>query len=87
VQYKLNLGTGKGFSVREVIRACEQITGRRIPCRTVARRPGDPPALVADATQASAQLDWTPRYTSIEDIVETAWRWHQAHPNGYGSPP
>ena len=84
MQLKLNLGTGNGFSVREVIRACEQIAGRPIACRVVARRPGDPPALVADATQARTLLGWTPNYTSIESIVETAWRWHQAHPHGYG---
>lgn len=80
---KLNLGTGRGYSVREVINACRQATGHPIPVKLGARRPGDPPELVADARRAREQLDWQPRYLEIQPIVETAWRWHQGHPRGY----
>jgi UDP-arabinose 4-epimerase len=72
----VNLGTGRAFSVREVIAAAEQVTGRRIPVRETDRRPGDPPVLVADATRARALFGFAPRYTEIAPIVETAWRWH-----------
>jgi UDP-glucose 4-epimerase len=81
---KLNLGTGRGYSVRQVIDACRQVTGHSIPETIGARRPGDPPELVADATRAREQLGWQPRYVDIESIVQTAWRWHQSHPRGYG---
>ena len=80
---KLNLGTGRGNSVREVIDACRRVTGHAIPEVVGPRRPGDPPELVADSTLAQKTLDWKPRYTKIDDIVATAWKWHQAHPNGY----
>jgi len=80
----LNLGTGHGNSVQEVIDACRRITGHAIPTIIGPRRPGDPPELVADATLAAQTLDWQPRYTVIDEIVETAWRWHQSHPHGYG---
>jgi UDP-glucose 4-epimerase len=81
---ELNLGTGQGQSVRQVIDACRRVTGHPIPEVIGPRRPGDPPQLVADARRAAAALDWRPRYTSIESIVETAWRWHRSHPRGYG---
>ncbi|MDX1943969.1 MAG: UDP-glucose 4-epimerase GalE [Pirellulaceae bacterium] len=81
----LNLGTGRGYSVREVIDACRRITGHPIPAVLGPRRPGDPPQLIADATLARQTLGWTPRYPTIESIVETAWRWHQSHPRGYAS--
>ena len=84
VALRLNLGTGRGYSVREVIDACRTISGREIAEIAGARRPGDPPTLVADASRARDQLGWTPRYTTIESIVETAWRWHSSHPEGYG---
>jgi UDP-glucose 4-epimerase len=80
---KLNLGTGRGYSVREVIDACRQATGHPIPVKMGARRSGDPPALVADARRAREQLGWQPRYLEIGSIVETAWGWHQSHPQGY----
>lgn len=80
---KLNLGTGKGNSVREVIEACRRVTGHAIPEVTAPRRPGDPPELVADSSLAQCTLNWQPRYTSIDEIVATAWKWHQAHPHGY----
>ena len=81
----LNLGTGKGCSVLEVIEACRQVTGHEIPTVQGERRAGDPAELVADATRAREQLGWRPQYNDIHSIVETAWRWHQSHPNGYGS--
>lgn len=82
---QLNLGTGKGNSVREVIDACRRVTGHAIPEVMGQRRPGDPPELVADSRRAKAELDWQPQYTDIESIVETAWRWHSSHPKGYAS--
>lgn len=83
-ELKLNLGTGQGASVLEVIEACRKVTGHPIPAEVVGRREGDPPALVADASLAQKVLNWQPKYTSIESIVASAWRWHQAHPNGFG---
>jgi UDP-glucose-4-epimerase GalE len=80
---KLNLGTGRGYSVREVIEACRRVTGHAIPDIVGPRREGDPPELIADATAARSTLGWQPRYTTIDAIVETAWRWHQTHPRGY----
>ncbi len=79
----LNLGTGHGHSVREVIDACRDVTGHKIPVEIGARRAGDPPKLVADATRAHQQLGWQPQYTDIRHIVETAWNWHRQHPRGY----
>lgn len=81
---KMNLGTGRGHSVREVIDACRRVTGHAIPEKIGPRRPGDPPELVADSRLAQRTLDWQPQYTDIESIVATAWRWHQSHPRGYG---
>jgi UDP-glucose 4-epimerase len=80
---KVNLGTGRGYSVREVIDACRKVTGHPIPAVIAPRRAGDPPALIADGRLAGKLLDWTPQYTTIESIVETAWRWHQKRPRGY----
>jgi len=80
----VNLGTGRGHSVREVIAVAERVSGRRIPVKETARRPGDPPVLFADPTRAEAILGWRARTTELEDIIRTAWRWHSAHPNGYG---
>jgi UDP-glucose 4-epimerase len=81
---QLNLGTGQGHSVREVIEACRRVTGHEIPELIAARRPGDPPELVADSSKAQELLDWKPEFTTIESIVETAWKWHRTHPGGYG---
>jgi len=83
-EMKLNLGTGQGASVHEVIEACRHVTGHAIPADLSERRPGDPPALVADASLARQTLGWQPEYTDVESIVESAWRWHQSHPNGFG---
>ncbi|MDS0794170.1 UDP-glucose 4-epimerase GalE [Burkholderia pseudomultivorans] len=71
----LNLGTGNGTSVLEAIRAVETVTGRRVPTVTATRRPGDPPALYADATKADLVLGWQPRFTAIERMVEHAATW------------
>jgi UDP-arabinose 4-epimerase len=76
---QLNLGTGHGNSVREVIAAVERATGRPVPHRQVARRAGDPPALVADARKAFATLGWKPKYPDLQTIVDHAVRWHQRH--------
>jgi len=81
---QVNLGTGKGHSVLEVIEACRKITGHEIPAEVAPRRAGDPPELVADSSLAKKTLGWKPEFESIESIVETAWAWHQSHPNGYG---
>jgi UDP-glucose 4-epimerase len=82
---RINLGNGNGFSVLDVIRASEQVTGKSIPSRVSPRRKGDPASLVASAGRAAEVLDWHPAYTSLETIIETAWKWHKEHPNGYRS--
>jgi UDP-glucose-4-epimerase GalE len=79
----LNVGIGRGYSVREVIETAQRVTGKSIAVREAARRPGDPPALVADAAKAGRELGWSPRYTNLHEIVETAWNWHKSHPRGY----
>jgi len=81
----INLGTGRGTSVREIIEACREVTGHPIPEVMGERRAGDPPKLIADATLARKLLGWQPKYTDVRSIVETAWRWHQSHPRGYAS--
>jgi UDP-glucose-4-epimerase GalE len=80
----LNLGTGRGYSIREVIKTAEQVTGKPIAAKDAARRPGDPPALVAAANLAREKLGWSPRYPELKQIIETAWAWHRSHPHGYG---
>jgi UDP-glucose 4-epimerase len=77
-----NLGNGKGYSVHEIIRMCEKVTGREARVEYVERRPGDPPVLVASAEKAERMLGWKPMY-NLEGIVQTAWKWHSAHPDGY----
>jgi UDP-glucose-4-epimerase GalE len=79
-----NVGIGRGYSVREVIRTVEEVTGRSVPVREGPRRPGDPPALVADATRIRTELGWAPKYDDLKSIVETAWNWHRTHPDGFG---
>ncbi|MGY8955652.1 MAG: UDP-glucose 4-epimerase GalE [Alphaproteobacteria bacterium] len=76
----VNLGTGAGYSVREIIEACRQITGAPIPHQDSARRAGDPPHLVATASRANALLGWNPAHSDLETIVATAWRWHSENP-------
>ncbi len=82
---QLNLGTGRGASVREVIDACRRVTGHAIPSQLGTRRPGDPPELVADSSKAQQVLQWRPHYNDVESIVRTAWNWHSKHPHGYRS--
>lgn len=79
-----NLGTGRGYSVNELIESCRRITGRPINVRVGPRRDGDPPQLIAAPQKAMETLGWRPQYTDLNEIVETAWRWHQRHPRGYG---
>jgi UDP-glucose 4-epimerase len=78
-----NLGNGDGYSVRDVIRTCEKVSGQSIPVDEKPRRPGDPPRLVAAADKATAELGWRPAFPKLEQIVDSAWRWHLKHPNGY----
>lgn len=73
----LNLGTSKGYSVQEVLDTCRKITGQEVPHSRAPRRPGDPAALVADATQAQSKLDWNPKHSSLENIISTDWQWHK----------
>jgi UDP-glucose 4-epimerase len=78
-----NLGNGNGYSVREVIETVKRISGRDFKVSEVARRPGDPAILTADASKALKQLKWQPKWKKLDDIVLSAWKWHQSHPNGY----
>lgn len=80
-----NLGIGNGFSVLEVVESARRITGHAIPAVMGERRPGDPARLVAGVGRARTELGWSPRFTEIDQIVESAWKWHKAHPNGYAS--
>lgn len=70
-----NLGTGRGFTVLEVVEAVKKITGRDIPCRFAPRRPGDAPELVADGSRAMQQLGWQPQHSDLETIIRDAWQW------------
>lgn len=81
----LNLGTGHGYSVLEVIETAREVTGRDIRIRFEPPRPGDPPRLVADAAKAKAVLDWTPNKSDLRSIIASAWQWRQKHPHGYAS--
>src|SRR5690606_18002204 len=78
-----NLGIGRGYSVREVIDACERVTGMKITVKTGDRRPGDPPSLYANADKIRKSLGWSAKFTSLDEIVRTAWQWFNAHPEGY----
>ena len=78
-----NLGTGRPHSVREVIRAVERVTGRRVTTEAAPRRRGDPAVLCAAAGRIGRELGWQPAYVSLDEVVETAWRWHAAHPRGF----
>jgi len=79
----VNLGTGTGRSVREVVDAARRVTGRAVPTVERPRRPGDPPELVAAVGRAATVLGWRASHSSLEEILGSAWRWHQAHPQGY----
>jgi len=78
-----NLGTGKPFSVREIIQAVEKVTGKKVPLIEAPRRAGDPPALFADSSKAKNELGWKVKFPDAESIIATAWGWHRTHPNGY----
>jgi UDP-glucose 4-epimerase len=80
-----NLGTGHGFSVREVLETVRRVTGHPIPAREVARRPGDPAVLVAGSDSIKRDLQWQPRFPELESIVRSAWEWRRMHPGGYAS--
>ena len=79
-----NLGTGGGSSVREVIAACRKITGRKVDTVERPRRAGDPPRLIASSEKIEKELCWRPEFQSLDTIIESAWKWHQKFPNGYG---
>ena len=78
-----NLGNGRGFSIQELIDVAREITGHPIPTRVVARRPGDPAILIASSEKIRRELGWQPQYPDLRAILESAWKWHVAHPNGY----
>jgi len=78
-----NLGNGKPLSVRDVLKSIERVTGRKVPAAEGPRRPGDPGVLFASSDRIKRELGWKPHYEDIDVIVETAWRWRDAHPQGY----
>ncbi|MDP4088131.1 MAG: UDP-glucose 4-epimerase GalE [Bacillota bacterium] len=78
-----NLGNGKGFSVKEVIEAARRVTAREIKAEVAPRRAGDPAVLIASSQKAIDALGWEPKFNSLETIIETAWKWHLGHPQGY----
>lgn len=78
-----NVGLGRGFSVKEVLDAADRVVGQPIPRELAPRRAGDPAFLVADSSRIQAELGWSPQYTDLERIIETAWRWHKSHPHGF----
>ena len=78
-----NLGNGQGFSVKQVIETARKITGHAIPTKMGPRRAGDPPILIAGSEKIRQELGWKPKYPKLEDIVQSAWNWHQSHPKGY----
>ncbi|WP_163852581.1 UDP-glucose 4-epimerase GalE [Paenibacillus elgii] len=79
-----NLGNGKGFSVKEVIDIAREVTGHAIPAVVEARRAGDPAVLVASSERGRTELGWQPKRDSLQQIIASAWAWHQANPDGYG---
>ena len=78
-----NLGNGIGFTVNEIIESARKVTGLDIPAKYEARRAGDPSKLIASSEKAKTVLGWKPEYPDVEKIIETAWKWHKSHPNGY----
>lgn len=79
----LNIGTGQGYSVREIVEAAERVTGMDIPVVEAPRRPGDPDVLVADPRAIREVLGWKPKYSDLDTIIRSAWNWHRTHPQGY----
>jgi UDP-glucose 4-epimerase len=80
----LNLGTGRGFSVKEIIRTAEAVTGKKVPVAMGPRRAGDAVALYADPSRAKKMLGWEAEHKDPKSIIESAWRWFKDHPRGYG---
>jgi UDP-glucose 4-epimerase len=78
-----NLGSGNGYSVREVIETARQVTGHPIPANEQPRRPGDSPRLVASSERIKRELGWTPEHDNLNEIISSAWDWHKSHPKGY----
>ena len=78
-----NLGNGEGFTVKEVIDTAREITGRTIRADAAPRRAGDPAVLVAASNKIRKELDWAPRFPHVREIIESAWQWRQANPDGY----
>jgi UDP-glucose 4-epimerase len=78
-----NLGSGNGYSVREVIETARQVTGHAIPAKELPRRPGDSARLVASSEKIKQELGWEPEHDNLHEIVSSAWEWHQSHPKGY----
>ncbi len=79
-----NLGSGAGFSVKQVIETARAVTGHAIPAETANRRPGDPPRLIASSRRAMDELGWAPMFPDLQTIIQHAWTWYTTHPNGYG---
>ena len=79
-----NLGLGRGFSNMEIVEAARRVTGKELPVTFTDRRAGDPAVLIASGERAKNILSWKPAHTDIEQIIASAWRWHQSHPDGYG---
>lgn len=79
----MNLGTKDGFSVQQIVEAVERVTGRSLPTVRAARRPGDPPVLIANAERARTRLGWNPERSTLDAIIGSAWEWMQRHPTGY----
>ena len=79
----INLGNGNGYSVNQVIDTAKKVTGRKIPTEDAPRRSGDPPQLVGDSRKAREVLGWKPQFPELEKIIESAWNWHRANPDGY----
>jgi UDP-glucose 4-epimerase len=80
-----NIGLGRGYSVSEVVRAAEEVTGRKIPVRIAPRRPGDPAVLCASPAKLKRELGWEPRHSDLIEMIRDAWEWKNRHPRGYGS--
>jgi UDP-glucose 4-epimerase len=77
-----NIGNGVGFTVREVIESARRVTGHAIPVEECPRRPGDPAVLIASSEKIGRELGWKPEYTKLDDIIESAWKWHQVRYGG-----
>ncbi len=78
-----NLGSGNGFTVKEMIEAARKVTSHPIPAKICARRAGDPAKLVASSEKARKELNWQPKFENVEAMISSAWKWHQNHPNGF----